>query len=157
MPHLHDASFNPLYRNYVALWRFTDFGNGGSGLFVGGYRPQTLEAQGFVAGSLQIDFTVSEFVPAPGRFAVIGASHNPGPMPLPDERITGLVFDSLMMNLLGNDAMRVELEPDGSATTTVRMLVGLPPGATVYTAAVALDTVTGTYYDLTDVVELTTP
>lgn len=164
----NDADFaemrwNALYNNYMTAWQSDECDDGLGGFFnntyVGGYRPQTITANGWTGGPAMINFDFDRFDVATcsDAWAIVNLS-GPGFLPLPDGRNLGLTPDplinaSIQLGLVGLASATVA--PTGSGSTPV-VSVPLPPGFTFYAVGVGIDPGTATLCDVTDVIVIGT-
>lgn len=149
-----EIGYNAVYGNFIHCWLSNDIGI--NNVFAGGYRPATLEADGFVAGNTVVNFDFANLItngdnvnaavvlsasPASGDFTLAGLD-------------TGLAFDPVTsLGLSFVTFLSAPVAPDGSASTPA-LPVNLPPGITLYATGIGFKTGPGTIDRITDVVEI---
>ena len=151
------ATFNPLYGNIIVIWPTGVVG--GPGLSAAGYRPQTIEPEGFGFGQPS-SFSFSSFLPDPVTgsaalgFAVAAAGTGSLPLPLGDGRDLGIAFDVLTQTTLVNPGLfTTPLLPDGTGSTAPFPST-LPPGYTFQVVGLSLFLTTGTFGQISDVTQV---
>ncbi|MEM7306253.1 MAG: sialidase family protein [Planctomycetota bacterium] len=145
-----------LYKNVIATWKDSPAGGTLPGVFVGGYRPQTLTPVGFVGGvPTNASFTFERFHTSSSvAWALLSLA--PGTTPLVDGRNLGLAFDPLLSSSL-NLALTGVLSAPISALrsgSTVPVPITFPTGLTLYAAGLGFNFTTLLEGDVTDVVEI---
>lgn len=126
------AAYNARYSNFLVTWA-QEFApdTGVFQLWIGGYRPQTVEISGWSAGSPALSFAVRH-LPWQDSFAFVLLSAQAAPNPpaqflLPDGRRTGLATDLFLQLGLSNwifFAAQNDPIAEGAFTTPIP----LPPG-----------------------------
>ncbi len=127
-------TYNTLYDNYLALANRDD---GDEELVVGGFRPQSVRAEGFVQNGLA-RFHVEHFDEPGFVLCWVALSHAPGSFPLTfagDPRNLGLdPSSSLFRHSLRNLSSFLAVVSNGAGTTP-DIPFPLPPGFTFYAVA----------------------
>jgi hypothetical protein len=150
------AAFDPGYDNLVAPY-LLDSGPGGQNrVFVGGVRPPTIHPIGFEPSAPLIGFRGENLVEDNDILflVLVSLTQAEGSFLLPDQRDTGLAFDSLMnagFALL--PSLIAPVQPNGVANTPL-LINTLPPGLQFRAVGVTLD-VFGATQRLTDVATIT--
>lgn len=126
------AAYNARYSNFLIAWS-QEFApdTGAYQLWLGGYRPQSVEILGWKAGSPALSFALRH-LPWQDSFAFVLISAQASPFPpnsflLPDGRRTGLATDVFLQIGLANWILfAAQNDPiaEGAFTTTIP----LPPG-----------------------------
>lgn len=129
--------------------------SGPNNVYVGGFRPQTVAAQGFVAGPTAVQFDVAR-MQSDNAVALVVLALTPGDLlltPFGDPRNVGVAVDPLLTASLGaSSAFRTPLS--GGAGSTPSLPITLPAGVSLVYATFGV-TVTGGFGDLTDVRTIT--
>ena len=144
--------WNALYGNLITPWLADDPGT--NGVWVGGFRPQTVRAVNWVSGA-QASLDLTGFSGS-GSLAWVLGSSAPGNLPLPagDGRNLGLGLDSTLVFTLQNPALfSAVLDSDGTASTPAALLTA-PPGAAYFAVGISLSLPGLTLGELTDVVPI---
>ena len=167
-----DADFsefrwNSLYNNFLVAWLSDECpdglggapdGNPDNGLFVGGYRPQTMTANGWVPGNTSVNFSFENFdvSTCDSAWALVNLA-GPGVLLIPDGRDLGLVGDPLIASsvALAGAGLASALLDGSGAGSTIPIPITLPAGITFYAVGAGIDTGGGGICDLTDVVTIT--
>ncbi len=130
-----DLAYNERYGNVVHVWIAEDAGNERH-VYAGGYRPQRILPSGFTSGgTAQVDL---EDFSGDDPFAWMLLSGSPGNFFLPfgDGRNLGLVADAFFLATITNPATFAVALAGGSGSTA-SFPVPLPPGTTLYGAALS--------------------
>ncbi|MFG0316837.1 MAG: sialidase family protein, partial [Planctomycetota bacterium JB042] len=153
-----EIGFNAAYGNFVHVWLSNDIGT--NNVFASGYRPQTLVANGFVAGSTTVSFSFARFRPTggnPNGVVFLAVSPGAGSFLLPDGRDLGLAVDAL--TVIGTTILPFLSSPiavDGSGTTT-SIPTNLPPGFTIHAVGMGFQTDANDAGVVTDVIPIEVP
>lgn len=159
-----EVKWNDLYNNYICAWQAEECTSDGgitffNNTFVGGFRPQSIAANGFVAGPTTVDFDVSNFDTGTTQvWVVCSLATGDTFIPFGDGRNVGLVQDGLFAfttNVPG--AFNTTLDASGSGTTTSQA-VTLAAGTTVFAVGVGLNPVNPpTFGDVSDILQIDIP
>lgn len=144
------VTVNELYSNVIV-----HFEGPGNQMYTGGFRPQTLTANGFVAGSSLVNFDLERLSPS-GSVGWVLMALSTNSLSLPDGRQLGLALDPLLvtsLDLVGLGLLSAVLDSTGAGSTPL-IPAGLPPGLTLQAVALDLDLGTGAIGAITDVVEI---
>ncbi len=129
-------AFDATYRNVLASWQAD--GSGRNHQFVGGFRPQTLVPQGFVAGPTSASFALARLDPAVDDLVLVILSAGAGPTPIGGGRVIDLAFDALALASIDQAAfLLAPVGPDGSAQTPPAAIT-FPPGLSFRAAALGI-------------------
>lgn len=135
------VAFNRLYNNFIHAWRSDD--DGTDHLYAGGYRPQSIEALGFLAGPTMVNFDLNFFSEGAFSTGIVLISLSPGDtfVPAASMRNVGLTTDALFMMGLAEigpgEVLNTPLDTAGSGSTPFLPLT-LMPGFTLYYVGVEL-------------------
>ncbi|MEM7307868.1 MAG: sialidase family protein [Planctomycetota bacterium] len=144
----HAAVYNERYQNVVALMRSQP----GSALTAGGFRPQTLNIDGYQAGPATIQASFERFDDGSQSVWLV-ASDALGDLPLPfgDGRNLGLAATPLLIDTISTPAVfLVDVDADGAATLPP-LNTSIPVGLTLHFAALGFDLATLGFGDISDV------
>ncbi len=145
-----------VYGNFIFGWKSINGSDGN--VYAGGFRPQTLTPNGWVAGPTSASFTLEHFDPSL-VFGAVLISGSPGSLPLPfgDGRDVGLTLDALFLTSinLAVSTLGTPIAIDGSGSTAPVPL-NLPPGFSFFAVGYQFGTPSGvvTFGELTDVTPL---
>ena len=88
-----EVAYNGVYDNFVFAWAADDLGQ--NNVYVGGFRPQTIDGNGFVAGATNISFDLSCFNGnATAAAALMATATSPAQLPF-DCRFIGISTPSM--------------------------------------------------------------
>ncbi len=148
------VAFNELYGNGLYAW-VGDDGGGDEHLYAGGFRPQKVFAQGFVAGPTMVWFELEDFDGTdPSAWVFLSASQGNVQLPFGDGRSLALTPGTLFLQTVNNPGtFLTALSPAGDGMTP-QVPITLPPGFVVYGAAVSLSLTTLEFGELTDVITI---
>lgn len=148
-------TFNSFYRNYLAVWLEDTSGGGANHVRVGGFRPQTLTANGFVAGNTIANFSFDRFEAANCPLGFVFLSFGLGSTTI-SNRDLGIAPDPLLflsVDLATLGALSAPLS-NGSGST-IALPATLPSGVTLYAVGLGVDPSTASIRSVTDVVTIT--